>query len=191
VKETIRTQSFWFLWITWILAGAAGVSMTILSTAYGLSLGLPLDSAVLILTAFNFTNGTGRLASGYLSDRWGRARVMSLAFLAAGLAYFLFPLAMDLPSSAILAAMVGFAFGTLFSVSAPLVADCFGLEHFGAIFGLTFAAYGFIAGPLGPTLSGYLLDLNGDDFVPVFLYLGAFSLLAALSIRQVVPPKEY
>jgi OFA family oxalate/formate antiporter-like MFS transporter len=64
-------------------------------------------------------------------------------------------------------------------------------EHFGAIFGLTFAAYGFIAGPLGPALAGHLLDLNGGDFVPVFLYLGAFSLLAALSIRQVVPPQDY
>lgn len=115
---------------------------------------------------------------------------MSLAFLAAGLAYFLFPLAGDLISSAILAAVVGLSFGTLFSVSAPLVADCFGLEHFGAIFGLTFAAYGFVAGSLGPTLSGYLLDLNGGDYLPVFLYLGVFSLLAALSIRQVVPPKR-
>lgn len=191
VKETLHTRSFWFLWMTWTLAGAAGISMTVLSIGYGLSLGLPLESSVLILTAFNLTNGTGRLASGYLSDQWGRARVMSLAFLAAALAYFLFPLADDLPSSAILAAVVGFAFGTLFSVSAPLVADCFGLDHFGAIFGLTFAAYGFIAGPLGPALAGHLLDLNGGDFVPVFLYLGAFSLLAALSIRQVVPPQDY
>jgi len=164
--------------------------MTVLSTGYGLSLGLPLEGAVLILTAFNLTNGTGRLASGYFSDRLGRRRVMSLAFLAAGLAYFLFPLAGDLPTSAILAAVVGLSFGTLFSVSAPLVADCFGLDHFGAIFGLTFAAYGFLAGPLGPTLSGYLLDLNGDNFVPIFLYLGAFSLLAALSIRQVVSPER-
>lgn len=191
VRETLHTRSFWFLWLTWTLAGAAGISMTVLSTGYGLSLGLPLESAVLILTAFNLTNGTSRLASGYLSDRLGRRRVMSLAFLAAGLAYFLFPLAGDLISSAILAAVVGLSFGTLFSVSAPLVADCFGLEHFGAIFGLTFAAYGFVAGPLGPTLSGYLLDLNGDNFIPVFLYLGMFSLLAALSIRQVVPPDKY
>ena len=188
VSETLHTRSFWFLWLTWTLAGAAGVSMTVLSTGYGLSLGLSLESAVLILTAFNLTNGAGRLASGYFSDRLERRWVMSLAFLAAGLAYFLFPLAEDLISSAILAAVVGLSFGTLFSVSAPLVADCFGSEHFGAIFGLTFAAYGFVAGPLGPTLSGYLLDLNGGDYLPVFLYLGVFSLLAAISIRQVVPP---
>jgi len=188
VHESLHTRSFWFLWITWTLAGAAGVSMTVLSTGYGLFRGFPLESAILILTAFNLTNGAGRLVSGYYSDKIGRTRIMSLAFLAAGLAYFVLPWAGGLTSCALLAAVVGFSFGTLFSVSAPLVADCFGPRHFGAIFGLTFAAYGFVAGPLGPTLSGYLLDRTGDNFFLVFLYLGLFCLLASLCIRQVVPP---
>ena len=188
VSQSLHTRSFWMLWLTWTLAGAAGVSMTILATGYGLSLGLPLPSALLLLTAFNLTNGISRLASGILSDRYGRSRVMSLAFLASGLAYLFLPQAEALSSSALLAAVVGFSFGTLFSVSAPLVADCFGLEHFGAIFGLAFAAYGFVSGPLGPTLSGYLLDITGGNYSLVFLYLSLFSLLASLCIRQVLPP---
>ena len=188
VHESLHTRSFWFLWITWTLAGAAGVSMTVLSIGYGLFRGFPLESAILILTAFNLTNGAWRLVSGYYSDKIWRTRIMSLAFLAAGLAYFVLPWAGGLTSCALLAAVVGFSFGTLFSVSAPLVADCFGPRHFGAIFGLTFAAYGFVAGPLGPTLSGYLLDRTGDNFFLVFLYLGLFCLLASLCIRQVVPP---
>jgi OFA family oxalate/formate antiporter-like MFS transporter len=190
VTESLHTRSFWLLWITWTFAGAAGVSMTLLATEYGLFLGLTLPSAILILTAFNLTNGMSRLISGILSDRFGRNQVMSLAFLAAACAYFLLPWAHALEICALLAAVVGFSFGTLFSVSAPLVADCFGLEHFGAIFGLTFAAYGFVAGPLGPTLSGYLLDLTGDNFFLVFLYLGVFCLIASLCIRRVVPPQR-
>lgn len=188
VKECLHTRSFWFLWITWTLAGAAGVSMTILSTSYGLFRGFPLESAILVLTAFNLTNGTSRLISGYFSDRIGRNRIMSMAFLAAGLAYFLLPWTGSLPACAFLAAVVGFSFGTLFAVSAPLVADCFGLEHFGAIFGLTFAAYGFIAGPIGPTLSGYLLDATGDNFLLVFLYLGIFCILSGFCVRFVIRP---
>ncbi|HOU70941.1 MAG TPA: MFS transporter [Methanothrix sp.] len=188
VSESLHTRSFWMLWLTWTLAGAAGVSMTILATGYGLYLGLPLSSAVLLLTSFNLTNGISRLASGMLSDRFGRRQVMSLAFLASSLAYLLLTQAEGLLSCALLAAVVGFSFGTLFSVSAPLVADCFGLEHFGAIFGLAFAAYGFVAGPLGPTLSGYLLDITGNDYTLVFSYLGLFFLLASACIRQVMPP---
>ncbi|MDD2835833.1 MAG: MFS transporter, partial [Methanothrix sp.] len=190
VKESLHTRSFWLLWITWTFAGAAGVSMTILAAEYGLFRGFSLPAAILILTAFNLTNGISRLISGILSDRFGRNQVMSLAFFAAGVAYFFLPWADGLGTCTLLAAIVGFSFGTLFSVSAPLVADCFGLEHFGAIFGLTFAAYGFVAGPLGPTLSGYLLDLTGDNFFLVFLYLGVFCLLASLCIRRVVPPQR-
>jgi OFA family oxalate/formate antiporter-like MFS transporter len=190
VSESLQTRSFWLLWVTWTFAGAAGVSMTILATEYGLFLGFSLPSAILILTAFNLTNGLSRLISGFLSDRFGRNQIMSLAFLAAACAYFLFSWTHSLEVCALLAAVVGFSFGTLFSVSAPLVADCFGLEHFGAIFGLTFAAYGFVAGPLGPTLSGYLLDMTADNFFLVFLYLGVFCLIASLCIRRVVPPQR-
>jgi OFA family oxalate/formate antiporter-like MFS transporter len=188
VKESLHTRSFWMLWATWTLAGAAGVSMTILATSYGLFLGFPLSSAIFLLTAFNLTNGLSRLASGILSDHFGRNPIMSLAFLAAGLSYLALPWIERISACALLVAVIGFSFGTLFSVSAPLVAECFGLDHFGAIFGLTFAAYGFVAGPLGPTLSGLLLDITGKNYMLVFLYLGVFSLLAACCIRWVVPP---
>jgi|GEM_PF-2782896 OFA family oxalate/formate antiporter-like MFS transporter len=71
----------------------------------------------------------------------------------------------------LLATFIGFAFGMMTAVSAPLASDCFGLKHFEAIFGLVFTAYGFIAGLIGPLLSGYILDFT-NDFKPVLLYLG-------------------
>jgi OFA family oxalate/formate antiporter-like MFS transporter len=190
VRESLHTRSFWFLWITWALQGAAGIAMVTLSTAYGLSRGFTLESAIFILTAFNLTNGTGRLVSGILSDIIGRNRIMSIAFFGAGIAYFVFIWASSLAACVLLAAVVGFAFGTLFAVSAPLVADCFGLKHFGAIFGLAFAAYGFAAGLLGPTMSGYLLDITGDNFFPVFIYLGIFCVISGFCIRNVLPARR-
>lgn len=187
VQETIRTRSFWFLWMTWAMQGAAGIAMVTLSTGYGLSKGFALGSAIVILTAFNTTNGLGRIVSGYLSDIFGRNMVMSITFFAAGIAYFLLPHASSLMLCALLAAVIGLAFGTLFSVSAPLVTECFGFRHFGAIFGLVFTGYGFIAGLLGPSLSGYLLDITGGNFFVVFLYLAIFCLLSGVLIQRVVP----
>ncbi len=190
VRESVRTPSFWFLWLTWALQGAAGIAMVTLSTHFGRSLGLSLESAVVILTAFNLTNGLSRLAMGYLSDHVGRTKAMSVTFLAAGVAYLLLPHSGDLAAAAVLAAVIGFAFGTLFAVSAPLVIDCFGMRHFGAIFGLTFTAYGFVAAPLGPSLSGYLLDSYPGDFSLVFGYLGCFCLVSAVLIRFVKPVRR-
>lgn len=188
VGQSVRTKSFWFLWMTWALQGAACISMIPLSTAYGLSKGFSLESAVVILTTFNLASGTSRLLGGYVSDLVGRTTVMSLTFFAAGAAQLTMPHVGSLFSLAALALVIGFAFGTLFAVSAPLAVDCFGILHFGAIFGLVFTAYGFVAGPLGPSLSGYILDLTHANYTVVFTYLGIFCLISGILIRFVTPP---
>jgi len=187
VAQSLRTRTFWVLWLTWALGGAAGIAMVTLSTSFGLARGLATKEAILILTAFNLTNGLSRLVSGHLSDLFGRNVTMTLAFLGAGCAYLLLPLVEGLVSWAVLAAIVGFAFGTLFAVSAPLASDCFGMKHFGAIFGLVFTAYGFIAGALGPWLSGHLLDATHGNFSLVFIYLAIFCFTSALLIRYAKP----
>jgi len=180
--QSLRTRSFWLMWFTYAFAGAAGVAMVTLAVPFGLARGLNAGDAIIILVAFNLTNGFSRLASGYLSDLTGRKTIMSTTFLLGGCAYLLLPFLTGLVLWGLLAAVIGFAFGTLFAVSAPFVSDCFGMKHFGAIFGLIFTAYGFLAGILGPWLGGYLLDLSQGNFTPVFFYLGSLMLVSALMI---------
>lgn len=187
VNEGLRTRNFWLIWGVWALQGAACVAMVSLSVGFGVSMGFRFEQAVTILTAFNVTNGVSRILAGYFSDRIHRARAMGATFLAAGLAYFLLPHAGSLGTMAALAAVVGFAFGTLFAVSAPLAVDCFGIGHFGTIYGLIFTAYGFVAGALGPLLGGLLADTGG--YQVVFVYLGALSVVSAVLIQFIrVPP---
>jgi OFA family oxalate/formate antiporter-like MFS transporter len=187
VGQALRTRSFWFLWLTWALMGAAGIAMVTLAVPYGLARGQGTGAAILILTAFNLTSGLSRLIMGFFSDRFSRTGGMSLTFLAAGVAYLLLPHLSNLAVILVPTAMIGYAFGTLFAVSAPLAVDCFGMKHFGAIFGLVFTAYGFLAGAIGPSLSGYLLDASGSDFSLVFSYLGFFCLTSSFLIRRVRP----
>ena len=190
VKEALKSREFWCLWFTWVFAGAAGASMLVLATGFGLARGLSLADAVVLLTAFNLTNGCGRLISGYFSDRIGRSRTMAMSFAGAGFAYLIMPHLVGLWLWAALAAVIGFAFGTLFAVSGPLAGDCFGMVHFGAIFGLIFTAYGFVSGPLGPWLSGYILDVTRGNYTLVFSYLGLMYLGAAGLILLVQPWRE-
>ncbi|KUO70978.1 MAG: MFS transporter [Desulfosporosinus sp. BRH_c37] len=188
VKQAVRTRSFWFLWLVWVFQGAAGIGMVTLSVNFGLSKGFSMGEAVFVLISFNLMSGLSRLVTGFVSDIAGRNVTMSITFFAAGVAYFVLIGAQNLLAIAILVAVIGFAFGTLFAVSAPLVTDCFGLKHFGAIFGLIFTAYGFISGILGPSLSGYLIDMNKGNFTPIFAYFGVFCLLSGVLIRLAVPP---
>ena len=189
VGRTLRSSSFWMLWGTVALMGAGGIAMVTLGTSYGLSLGLDLGRAVVILTVFNLGSGLSRLIMGYASDHLPRARVMSLAFFSAGVAYLLLPWAGEgwgLGPVVLLAGVIGYAFGTMWAVAAPLVTDCFGPRHFGEVFGLLFTAYGFISGALGPSLGGFLADWLGSFFW-VFFYLVGLCLVAGLLITRVRP----
>ena len=188
LTQILHSRSFWSLWLVWGFAGAAGIATVILSTAFGLARGLPMEKAVLILTAFNITNGVSRFIAGTLSDVIGRRLTMGITFVMAGAAYGILPHVTGLSAWLAMASVVGFSFGTVFAVSAPLIVDCFGMERFGMIFGMVFTAYAFVAGPLGPWLSGYLLDRTSGGFTLVFYYLATLCFLSAFLVRYVTPP---
>lgn len=185
LKETLRLKSFWFLWLVWAFSGAAGISMIILSSVFGRHLGYEVTQYVYILIGFNITNGLGRIVCGRLSDIFPKQKILMTSFLLSGLAYLIMPHFGNLWVVSVLAAVIGISFGALFTVSAPLVSECFGLDNFGRIFGLVFTAYGFVAGFIGPWVSGMLLDLSPGNFTLVFSYFAALYALAAVLVLQV------
>lgn len=181
VKEALRSKSFWAVWFSWVFVGAAGISMVSQGTSFAASIQV---SGVVVITAFNLTNGIGRIVAGTLSDFIGRNATGCVAFVLGGLGYLLLPFCRNLIVVAVLAAFVGFAFGTLFAISAPLVSDLFGLKHYSTIFSLVFVAYGFISGIVGPALVGQLLKGTGENFTVVFLMLAVFCAIGAVCILQ-------
>ncbi len=187
LQQAIKTKQFWMIWLSWVFMGAAGSSMLSLTGEYSREIGI---NSVVAVTAFNFTNGFGRIISGTLSDKIGRNTAASSAFIIAGAAYIILPFTSSQVVVALLMAMVGYGFGTLFSVSAPLVSDLFGLKNFGVIFGITFTAYGFVASFIGPALSGIILGATSNNFVVVFGYLGIFAIIGAFFINAAKKPKK-
>lgn len=184
VAEAVRTRSFWFLWLCWAFMGAAGISMVGLSMTYAESLGL---AGVVVLTTFNVTNGLSRIVAGILSDIVGSYITGALAFFLAAVGYIMLIQSTSLVTVALFAACVGFAFGTLFAITAPLVTELFGIQYFALIFGAIFTAYGFVGGIVGPALSGMILRWSNGNYTPVFLYLGFFCALAAVCLIMANP----
>jgi OFA family oxalate/formate antiporter-like MFS transporter len=181
VRQALCAKSFWAIWLTWVFVGAAGISMVSIGGNFATSIGV---SSVVVITAFNLTNGIGRIVAGALSDFIGRNATGCVAFLMGALGYLLLCFCRSPILVAILAAFVGFAFGTLFAISAPLVSDLFGLKHYSTIFSLVFVAYGFISGIVGPALAGQLLKATGENYMVVFSLLAAFCAAGAVCILQ-------
>jgi OFA family oxalate/formate antiporter-like MFS transporter len=189
-KEAIKTKNFWLIWAMWAFMGAAGISMVTISVNYGISKGYTLAVAASILTAYNITNGFSRIISGTLSDFIGRKATLCISFLGTAAAYMLLPFVDNLVMISILAAFVGFGYGTLFSTSAPLISDCFGIKHFGIILGLVFTAYGFVASVIGPVFTGIILNITDNNYSVVFYYLAIFALISAALTTLVKLPKK-
>ena len=188
-KKILGMSSFWFLWCVWALSGAAGISMIVLSSSFGEHLGYGITQYVYILICFNVFNGMGRLVCGRLSDYYSKQNILMTIFFMASMAYFLMPWFNHIFVISFLACFVGIAFGGLFTVSAPLVTEVFGLENFGITFGLVFTAYGFFAGFLGPWLSGMILDITDSNFKIVFSLFAVFYLISSLLILKVKKEK--
>ncbi len=185
LKDIIKLQSFWRLWGIWAIAGAAGISLIVLASSFGEYSGYGITQYVYILTCFNVLNGIGRIICGRLADIYSKQKILMIVFVMASIAYALMPWFGNLYIICFLACFIGLAFGAMFTVSAPLVTEVFGLENFGKIFGMVFTAYGFFAGLLGPWLSGVILDISNLNFKIVFSMFSIFYLISVFLIAGV------
>jgi len=189
VKQAARCMPFWQIWICWATVGAAGIGMAGLTTSIGGSLGLTPGLAATCLVAFSITNGVGRFAMGALSDKIGRIYTLFSAFLIGILGFFVlaFLSSANFPLIFTCALFAGLMFGTLFAVSASLIMDLFGTKHYGAIFGIIFTAYGFIASWAGPFIGGLLMDRSGGSTWTCVLF-GIYAVIAAMVILFIRHP---
>ncbi len=186
-RQALATPALRFLWVVWAFLGAAGIAMVTLATTVGRLKGFGPDAAMGLLVSFGAANGLSRVVTGALSDAIGARPTLCMASVAAGAAYACLPFAASPTGSAALTALVGVAFGTLFTVSVPLIFECFGPDHFAPVFGLVFTAYGFVSGLLGPWLGGYLLDRSHGNLFVVCAYLAVLCVAAGGLVLGVRP----
>jgi OFA family oxalate/formate antiporter-like MFS transporter len=119
-------------------------------------------------------NTLGRLLSGALSDRIGRTRTMTLAFLlqAANMLAFSH---YNSPALVIFgSAFTGLCYGTIFTLMPAATADFYGIRNLGVNYGLVFTAFG-VAGVVGPLLGAQIRDHFGS-------YLRAFQISAGMLV---------
>jgi OFA family oxalate/formate antiporter-like MFS transporter len=175
--EMLHTGQFYQLWLMFVLAASAGLMIivhiaTIAKEQAGLKWGfLP----VAILAIFNTS---GRVVSGFLSDRFGRTNTMILAFVLQAINMFAF-IHYTTPALLIFgAAFTGVCYGTIFTLFPATTADFYGVKNLGVNYGLMFTGFG-VAGVIGPILGGKIRDAFGS-------YHNAFTISAIMLLAGAV-----
>jgi OFA family oxalate/formate antiporter-like MFS transporter len=157
--ETLRTPTFWMLWLAFAFASSCGLMVIGSLKDFGVREGglsdAEAEGALGLLAIFN---ALGRVVWGSVSQRLGPRRTLAtISFLQALMVVALIELGSRVWTLELAACWVGFHFGGNLALFPLLTAENFGTRNLGANYGLVFTAYG-TGGVLGPMLAGGVWD---------------------------------
>lgn len=184
--EMLKSSQFYRLWLMFVLSASAGL-MIIMHVPIIAKEQARVDAWGFWLVAIlALCNTSGRLVSGFLSDRIGRPRTMLLAFVLQALNMFAFSY-YTTPTLIIFgAAFTGLCYGTIFTLFPATTADFYGVRNLGVNYGLMFTAFG-VAGVTGPYLGGWIRDSYGV-YTNAFITSAILLLVGAVLALTIKPP---
>jgi MFS family permease len=175
--EPSKMRLFYKVWIMFALSSVAGL-MIIGHAAEIVSVQVGWDVGYLLVILIAVFNGLGRIGGGHLSDKIGRVRYMRWIISIQAINMLLFCFYGSIPLICVGAAITGICYGSNFAVFPAIIADYFGMKHFGANYGLILTAWG-AAGLIGPMMAALIFDATGNYNI-AYLVCGASLIIAYL-----------
>jgi OFA family oxalate/formate antiporter-like MFS transporter len=186
-REMLRTRTFYLMWAGYALGCSAGLMVISQLVPFARSAGVPgaaLATMTLVVGALG--NASGRILSGWMSDRLGRINVlramigisivgMPALYAAGGNVALLYPAVF----------VVYWCYGTQLSVNGAAAADFWGTRNAGINYGILFTAWG-VAGIIGPRIGGVMFD-RYQNYQAAFYsaaVLAAIALLCEFGARR-------
>ena len=184
-RDMLRTPSFWlyFVWAT--LLSAAGLALV--SQASGMAIetdgSVPLSTIATAVGLISVFNAIGRVIAGWIFDRHGLTRTVSLVCAAFVLTAGVLALAVKTGRFPLLAAgfiLGGIAYGGVTPTNAAFISSSYGQRFYPM--NLAMINFNLIAASFGSTLGGALYDKTGS-YLSLCLTLALMAILGALLIR--------
>jgi OFA family oxalate/formate antiporter-like MFS transporter len=176
--ETLRTPTFYFMWIAYALGTSAGLMVISQLVPFAKSMNIPtaaLQTMTLVIGAAG--NASGRIFSGWMSDALGRLNVLRLMIGISAVAMpILYLTGNNVALLYVMVFVVYWCYGTQLSVNASTTSDFWGTKNAGINYGLLFTAWG-VAGIIGPRIGGKLFD-QYKDYKAAFYTAGVLAVVA-------------
>ncbi|HEV8615164.1 MAG TPA: MFS transporter [Methylomirabilota bacterium] len=186
VREAVRSSPFWWMVLMRFCGACAFAPMNVHMVAYAIGQGVTPTTAATALGAVSLVSLAGRMGTGALSDRIGRAPALSIAYGSAAVGIACLSAMTVSPWTGWLVLYVvfyGLSQGSSGIIASARSADVFAGPSFGAIYGLL----GLPVGPgeaLGAWLGGRLFDATGS-YLSVFGFAVAALVVGVVAIWRV------
>jgi oxalate/formate antiporter len=192
-SEMLRTPVFWVMFLMMTMMSTSGLmvisQMGAFTKDFGMAgvvvFGLPV--LPLALSIDRITNGLTRPFFGWVSDRIGRERTMTMAFALEGAAMTIWLLTRQNPVVFVLmSGVVFFGWGEIFSLFPSTLTDTFGPRHATTNYGFLYMAQG-VGSVFGGPLAAMLHERTGS-WIPVFQVIIVMDFLTAVMAHVVLRP---
>ena len=162
IKEMVKTPVFWVMLIIFIFANAAGTMMVSATSPIAQrQIGQSAMTAAMCVSIMTLANMLGRIGFGFIYDRLKGWNSLILVLVINAASMCMLTVAESLSYFILCICLVGFSFGGLLVVFAPIVKTVFGTKFYNRNYGLIFIGYG-IGAFVGPKISASFYDSTGS-----------------------------
>jgi OFA family oxalate/formate antiporter-like MFS transporter len=189
-RDILRTVNFYLMWIGFALGCSAGLMVISQLVPFARSVGIDaaaLSTMTLVVGAFG--NASGRILSGWMSDKLGRVNVLRTMIGISMVAMpVLYVVGGNIGLLYLLVFIVYWCYGAQLSVNGVAASDFWGTKNAGINYGILFSAWG-VAGIIGPRIAGLLYD-KYHNYQAAF-YAAAVLAAIALLCELLVKPSSF
>ena len=178
--ELLRTPLFYQLFATFMLLTACLYGLFSNLVPMLLDRGMDTTDAALAASTVGITIIVSRIVIGFLLDKFFAPRVGMLCFILSAIGTAMLAFGAVGPTAFLAAIFFGFSVGAELDLLAYLITRYFGVNSFGLVYGILFAA--FLGGiSLGPLVFGRLYDFYGS-YVNILSICSGILVLTAVSM---------
>jgi MFS family permease len=186
--EIWHQPAFWLLICVFFLAGASVHACVLHMAALLSDRGITAQGAALGTSVVGLSILIGRVATGYLLDRFFAPRLATLLFGCASIGIAMLWVGSVGKIAVFAAFLVGLGMGAEVDLIAYCMSRYFGLKSFGVAYGFGFSAF-VLAGALGTLLMGAGFDATHSYTLPLGIFF--FSMAAAAAMMTRLGPYRY
>lgn len=180
-QQGLRTFPFWII-VAVLFVGSVAMNGTVTHLAALLSdRGVSVGGAAFSASVLGGASVAGRLAVGWVLDRWFGPRVAWVVYLITAAGILLLAQAHTLLLGCVGAALVGVGAGGEADITPYLLTRYFGLNAFSTLYGITWTFYA-IAGAIGPVILGRAFDTTGSYTASLRVLAVAMALAGSLML---------
>jgi OFA family oxalate/formate antiporter-like MFS transporter len=212
-EETKSTPQFWLLWVAYFCGSFAGLMVIGLIAKHGIdamtleyiaknglkaAADVPADEVKKIAMAaagapsmLAIFNAAVRIMVGPLADKIGTKQIFVVLFALQCVAMLLlFPAGKTAAMLAAVAGLIGWNYGSMFTLFPATLLQYYGPTAQGSNYGLLFTAWG-VAGFCGPYLGGKLQATTGSFFVPFIVSAVVLAVAVLILLTLKAPEKKH